>query len=212
MMRVRVNFDKTEAMRFTGHLDLYRTWERTLRRAGLPLEYSQGFKPHPRLQIAAALPLGFTSSNDLMDIWLEDELPISFIQSCIQAVLPPGLQLNSLTEVPLNQPALQSLLTASEYQITFLESIPDLDQRVQALTQHTSILIERRGKRHDLRPLLLSVEILLPIAEGQQRLKTLLRTDASHHARPDELVNAMGIPVEKALFHRFGLHFDQEHT
>lgn len=212
MMRIRVNFDKTEAMRFTGHLDLYRTWERTLRRAGLPLAYSQGFKPHPRLQIAAALPLGFTSSNDLMDIWLEDALPISFIHSYIQPALPPGLQLNSLTEVPLNQPALQSLLIASEYQITFLESMPDLDQQVLALTQHTSILIERRGKRYDLRPLLLSIEILLPNAEGQQRLKTLLRTDASHHARPDELVNAMGIPAEKALFHRLGLHFNQEHT
>jgi len=210
MMRVRVNFDKTEAMRFTGHLDLYRTWERTLRRAGLPLAYSQGFKPHPRLQIAAALPLGFTSSNDLMDIWLEDELPISLIQSCILPALPPGLQLNSLTEVPLNQPALQSLLTASEYQINFLEPIPDLEQRVQALTNQASIPIERRGKKSDLRPLLLSIEILG--ANGQQHLKTLLRTDATLHARPDELVNAMGIPVEKALFHRLRLHFNQELT
>lgn len=211
-MRVRVNFDKTEAMRFTGHLDLYRTWERTLRRAGLPLAYSQGFKPHPRLQIAAALPLGFTSSNDLMDIWLEDKLPISFIQSCIQAALPPGLHLNSLTDVPLNQPALQALLTASEYQITFLESIPDLGKRVQVLTQRASLLIERRGKCYDLRPLLLSIEVLLPNAEGQQRLKTLLRTDATLHARPDELVNAIGIPPERALFHRLGLHFNQEIT
>jgi radical SAM-linked protein len=212
MMRVRVNFDKTEEMRFTGHLDLYRTWERTLRRAGLPLAYSQGFKPHPRLQIAAALPLGFTSSNDLMDIWLEEKLPISFIQSCILAALPPGLQLNSLTEVPLNQPALQSLLTASEYQITFLESILDLEQRVQALTKHSSILIERRGKNYDLRPLLLSIEILIHNADEQQRLKTLLRTDSALHARPDELVNAMGIPAEKALFHRLKLHFNQELT
>lgn len=210
MMRVRVNFDKTEAMRFTGHLDLYRTWERTLRRAGLPLAYSRGYKPHPRLQIAAALPLGFTSSNDLMDIWLEDELPISFIQSCIQAALPPGLYLNSLTEVPLNQPALPALLSASEYQITFLETIPYLDQRIQELTRQASLLIERRGKNYDLRPLLLSIEVLLPNAEGKQRLKTLLRTDAIRHARPDELVTAMGIPSEKALFHRLGLHFNQK--
>jgi len=212
MMRVRINFDKTEAMRFTGHLDLYRTWERTLRRAGLPLAYSQGFKPHPRIQIAAALPLGFTSSNDLMDIWLEDELPISLIQSCILPALPPGLRLNSLTEVPLNQPALQSLLTASEYQINFLEPIPDLEQRVQALTNQSSIPIERRGKKHDLRPLLLSIEIIIHNPEGQQSLKTLLRTDATLHARPDELVNAMGIPAEKALFHRLRLHFNQELT
>jgi radical SAM-linked protein len=49
-------------MRYTGHLDLYRTWERTLRRAGLPLAYSQGFKPHPRIVLACALPLGCTTA------------------------------------------------------------------------------------------------------------------------------------------------------
>jgi hypothetical protein len=104
------------------------------------------------------------------------------------------------------------LLTASEYQITFLESILDLEQRVQALTKHSSILIERRGKNYDLRPLLLSIEILIHNADEQQRLKTLLRTDSALHARPDELVNAMGIPAEKALFHRLKLHFNQELT
>jgi|DewCreStandDraft_4_1066084.scaffolds.fasta_scaffold00001_31 radical SAM-linked protein len=210
MMRIRVNFDKTEEMRFTGHLDLYRTWERTLRRAGLPLAYSQGFKPHPRLQIAAALPLGFTSSNDLMDIWLEDELPLSSIQSKILAAIPPGLQLNSLVQVPLNQPALQSLLTASEYQITFLEPISDLDQRVQALLQKPCIVIERRGKSFDLRPLILSIAGVSPNPDGRQQLITLLRTDATLHARPDEMVTAMGISPEKALFHRLRLYFNQD--
>ena len=61
-------------MRFTGHLDLHRAWERTFRRAGLPLAYSQGFNPHPRLNLASALPLGFTSEGEVIDVWLEQDL------------------------------------------------------------------------------------------------------------------------------------------
>ena len=55
-MRARITFAKTEAMRYTGHLDLARALERTLRRAGLPLSYTQGFTPRARLHLACALP------------------------------------------------------------------------------------------------------------------------------------------------------------
>jgi radical SAM-linked protein len=72
-MRFRIAFAKTNAMRFTSHLDLQRTWERTIRRARLPLSYSQGFNPRPKINLAAALPLGFTSSCEIAEIWLDDE-------------------------------------------------------------------------------------------------------------------------------------------
>ncbi len=64
-IRYRLRFHKTEAMRFTGHLDLHRALERTIRRSGLPLAYTRGFSPHPRLQLAAALPLGFVSRAEV---------------------------------------------------------------------------------------------------------------------------------------------------
>ncbi len=53
-MRLRITFSKQGALRYTGHLDLHKIWERTARRAGLPLAYSQGFHPHPQIQLAAA--------------------------------------------------------------------------------------------------------------------------------------------------------------
>jgi uncharacterized protein (DUF2344 family) len=72
-MRIRAEFAKTEAMRFTSHLDLYRAWERLLRRAGLPLQFSQGYNPRPKLQLAAPLPLGMTSQVEIIDFWLSGE-------------------------------------------------------------------------------------------------------------------------------------------
>ena len=72
--RYRLTFGKEERIRFTGHLDIHRAWERTFRRAGLPLAYRQGFNPRPRLNIGSALPLGHSSTAELMDFWLEEEL------------------------------------------------------------------------------------------------------------------------------------------
>ena len=72
-MRLRIAFSKTGALRYTGHLDLHKLWERTARRAGLPLAYSQGFHPLPKIQLAAALPLGFSARAELVDIWLDAE-------------------------------------------------------------------------------------------------------------------------------------------
>ena len=69
-MRLRLTFTKTGSLKYTGHLNLHRTLERTFRRAGLPLAYSQGFNPQPRMNLAEALPLGITSECEVMDVWL----------------------------------------------------------------------------------------------------------------------------------------------
>ena len=73
--RCRIRFAKTEAMRYIGHLDLHRAWERLARRARLPLAYTAGYHPHPRIQIGSALPLGVTGDNELVDLWLDREMP-----------------------------------------------------------------------------------------------------------------------------------------
>ena len=83
--RVRICFAKTDAMRFIGNLDLFKAWERACRRAGLPLAYSQGYNPQPKLNLASALPLGFTSQAELIDIWLEQPLPLEAIESGLRS-------------------------------------------------------------------------------------------------------------------------------
>ncbi|MCX8063469.1 MAG: hypothetical protein N3D16_12890, partial [Anaerolineales bacterium] len=112
-----------------------------------------------------------------------------------------------LFQVALNEPSLQSLLKASEYQITFIETIPDLPERIEGIIKSQHLIIQRKGRNFDLRPLLLSIELLPIDSHRLQRVHTLLQTDTSTHARPDELVHAIGIQPEKALFHRLKLHF-----
>jgi radical SAM-linked protein len=91
-MRIRITFIKQGALRYTGHLDLHRLWERAARRAGLPLAYSQGFHPQPKMNMAAALPLGFSSRCEVMDMRLERDMSLEDLPTRLNETLPSGLQ------------------------------------------------------------------------------------------------------------------------
>jgi len=207
LTRLRITFAKTSAMRYTGHLDLHRAWERTFRRAGLPLAYSQGYNPHPRLNLASALPLGFTSQSEILDAWIEQDLPIPQVLERLQPALPPGLQITQIEITDLHAPALQTILDASEFEITFLESIPNLDERVSALLAATSLPRRKRDKDYDLRPLIQAVEYLPATDSGLPRLLVRLSAQASATGRPEELIEALGLDPTTARVQRVRLIF-----
>jgi radical SAM-linked protein len=209
-MRIRITFAKTEAMRFTSHLDLHRAWERTFRRAGLPLAYTQGFSPHPRLNLASALPLGFTGEAEVLDAWLETDLPILKIIEQLQTALPPGIIIMSVNEVDLRLPALQSILIANEYLITLLEPGDGLQQKVEELLGSPSIFREWRGKPYDLRPLVLELAILDHVPGGQQQLRARLSAREGATGRPEEVLEALGIQPTAACIHRTHLIFSED--
>jgi radical SAM-linked protein len=205
--RLRLTFAKTEAMRFTGHLDLHHTWERTFRRAGLPLAYSQGFNPHPRLNLASALPLGFTSEGEVMDVWLEQEMALEEVKAALLQALPPGLQVLKIQAIDPQRPALQSELEASEFTITLLTPCQDLEGRCQAVLQAASLRRVRREKDYDLRPLILALETLPGDEQGRQRLFLRLAARQGATGRPEEVMAAMGIQSEQARTQRTRLIF-----
>ncbi len=206
-MRIRIHFSKTEAMRYTGHLDLHRAWERWIRRAGLPLAYSQGFRPHPHINLGSALPLGFTSQDEVVDIWLEVEIPQEQIDEVLQHAAPPGMQVNSVIAVDEHLPTLQSLLQAAEYEITLLEPLPELDARLEQLCRAESLPRQRRGKSYDLRPLVHALRRLPDDPSGQQRLLAVLSARENATGRPEEVVLALGGEPALARIHRTRLIF-----
>jgi len=208
-MRVRVAFAKTEAMRFTSHLDLQRAWERTFRRAALPLSYTQGFRPHPRLNIASALPLGFTSEGEVLDAWLEQTIPLQNIQKILEQTLPPGLKIFNIQEINYHAPALQSELEAAEFTITLLEPAADLASRVEELLTAEHLSRQRRQKSYDLRPLILRLCVQPEDDQGRQRLLAILSAREGSTGRPEEVVAALGLSPGKVRIHRKWLIFHQ---
>ncbi|HRJ45110.1 MAG TPA: TIGR03936 family radical SAM-associated protein, partial [Caldilineaceae bacterium] len=107
--RVRLTYEKGEAIKFIGHQDEFRLWERTLRRADLPLLYKQGFNPQPHIQFAAPLGLGMTGRAEQIDVTFSPPVPLDELAGRIREKLPPGALLHGLAEVELKTKALQGL-------------------------------------------------------------------------------------------------------
>jgi radical SAM-linked protein len=201
-MRIRITFSKTDAMRYNGHLDLFRSWERTFRRSGLPLAYSQGFHPQPRLNLACALPLGFTSECEILDAWLECDLPPQKAYQIIEDVLPPGLEMHGVEIVDGQAPALQTQVASVVYVITLLDDIPDLDERLQRTASAEHLPRQRRNKSYDLRPLIEQISLLPKNDDGKRRLRIQLSARESATGRPEEILDEMGIKFESTRIHR----------
>src|SRR5215213_5158695 len=155
-MRIRITFAKQGALRYTGHLDLHKLWERAARRAELPLAYSQGFHPQPKMNIAAALPLGFSSSCEVIDMRLEHEIPLEGLRERLQQTLPTGIQVSVVESVADNLPALQTQVVSAEYEVSLTEPVngSELKPKMDSAMESDSIIRERRGKTYDLRPLI----------------------------------------------------------
>ena len=205
-MRIQITFSKQGALRYTGHLDLHKLWERAARRVELPLAYSQGFHPQPKMNIAAALPLGFSSRCEVLDMRLEHDIPLDGLQEKLQETLPTGIRVFAIESVDERAPALQTQVTSAEYEVTLTEAVDgsDLKRKVDSVMESDSIIRERRGKTYNLRPLIEELKLL-------SESKIFMRLTAKEGAtgRPDEVMDELGIPVEDARVERTALHFQE---
>jgi len=204
-MRIRITFSKTEAMRYTSHLDLHRAWERTFRRAKLPLAYSQGFHPQPRLNLASALPLGITSDCELLDAWLDIPNTVDLVLTSLAKAAPPGIKINHIEEITGRLPALQTQVVSAEYSIKLLDPVPDLAHRLDMLVTSKSLPRQRRGKDYDLRPLIETVSPLPLDKYGCQCFHVRLSAREAATGRPEELLAELNIPLEAAYIQRTAL-------
>lgn len=204
-MRIRLTFRKTEAMRYTGHLDLQRAWERLFRRARLPLAYSSGFHPQARLNLACALPLGFTSQCELLDAWLESPQPLEVIYSAVAQAAPPGIEIIHLEEITERLPALQTQVNAADFTVTLLDTVQNLAEALEGLLNSPSLPRVRRNKNYDLRPLIEECTLLTLTETGQQRFHLRLSAREAATGRPEEVLAVLNIPLESTRIHRTGL-------
>jgi radical SAM-linked protein len=207
-MRVRITFSKQGALRYTGHLDLHKLWERAARRASLPLAYSQGFHPQAKLSIAAALPLGFSSRCEIMDFRLNEDLALEEISSRLKGTLPPDIQILNIESVDERAPALQTQIVSASYEAHLTEPVegPELTRKVEQIMMAESLPRERRGKPYDLRPLIEMLSVVTE-ANGKSWLRMTLAAREGATGRPEEVLDALGIAPDTARVERTRLIF-----
>ena len=214
-MRLRITFSKSGALRYTGNLDLHSIWERTARRAGVQLLYTQGFHPGPKIQLASALPLGFIGCAEIVDMWINEPgnpLDRPYKARCgtryyleiLQPAAPPGLVISSVEFVEERGPALQTQMVSAEYEVTFLDPVdePTLMKGISALLGAATLSRERRGKTYDLRPLIEFLELLPADGFGTLRLSMRLAARQGATGRPEEVLDTLAIPFETTRIER----------
>ncbi|HWR22831.1 MAG TPA: TIGR03936 family radical SAM-associated protein [Feifaniaceae bacterium] len=171
-MRIIANFHKGEPVRFISHLDVMRLLQRAMRRAGLPLKFSQGFNPHPVMAFASALALGYTSDAEWLDVQLLSPVaPEAFVLR-MNAALPEGLRILRALEIDERLPTLTALLQRADYGVTlFLQTPEDREKLASGVEAFLSgpIVVTKRTKggmkQVDIRPQLLSLILTGPDTE-----------------------------------------------
>jgi radical SAM family uncharacterized protein/radical SAM-linked protein len=180
VQRIRIWHSKMGDLRLVSHLDLLRLFDRAVRRAAIPISFSGGFHPSPRIMPANALSLGFTSGGELVEFDLTTPMTVPDFQRLLQAQLPEGMTIVRAEEVPISTRPGTVLLDRAEYEITLQRSpdeeleLPvapdwaDLVARILAtpeiLTDHTT----KSGRVYpvNLRDRLFELELL--VTEGNQ--------------------------------------------
>jgi radical SAM-linked protein len=214
--RVRITFRKEGALTYVSHLDLMRTWERAIRRARLPLAYTQGFSPHPRIAMAAPLPVGVTGQRELIDLWLDGRTAPEEVLRALRAAPTPGLEPVAAEEVSDKLPSLQSSLASAMYEVAFAPGALVLDEvraRIsELLSLETLEWEEQRGekvRRYDLRATILGLTVRRKPSEGAV-LAMHLSLEEGRTGRPAQVLAALGVEAQPVEVSRMSVVLREE--
>lgn len=186
MKSVRIRFEKTGRAKYMSHLDLNRTMTRALRRAALPVWYTEGFNRHPYITFAAPLSLGYEGLRESMDFRLEEDVDMAEVVSRLNAVMPQGLRVVEAGEAVMKP----GELAASRWRLWFSCPRPALE----ALLAQDSILVEKRTKKKqlkemDIRPYLSDVSL---DEEGEEtRMEVTLPCSGDTTVNPSLILSAL---------------------
>ncbi len=223
-MLIRMQFRKTRAGRFLSHLDLMHTWERVIRRSGLPLGFTQGFNPHPKMNFASALAVGTTSDAEYMDLDFNEDLTLEQIQAALFPAIPPAFEVVDMKIVQQKKvPSLMSIIQRATYtlRLEYVSEVTqaELDLAVEAFWKMEENIIYRYKKDSkdkkavNIRPGVYSIQ--LQREEGTDdkhaQLEIVVQSGNDGNIRPEEvaygLMNA-GMPfvAQVVRIHRTGLY------
>jgi radical SAM-linked protein len=210
--RFRVRFRKAERVRYISHLDVLRAWERSIRRAGLPLTYSQGFTPHPKIAFASPLPLGFVGEAEIMDVTLDERVEACEFEERLAAQTTDDLALLSAVEVPAVGPPPQATLLWSDYEVAVTGVSADEAEDVVSGFLALDVFDwtedrNERTRRYNLRE---GVGLLAVERRGDTLvLRMRLKSDKQMTARPEQVVAALFPGAVAGVYRRVGLVLEE---
>lgn len=195
-MRIIARFEKNNSVRFVSHLDIQRLFHRAMRRAELPIAYSNGFNPHPLMSFATALSVGVTSEAEWFDVKLTEHMDPSVFMERLNAMLPDGFAIKEACEDSAALPSLSVMMAAAMYKVKAVADDNDYSMLQNSIENMMSgsIMVKKRGKggarEVNLRPLIRKIE-LIDVIDNYAELMVLGRLSASESLNMDLLLNRL---------------------
>ncbi|MEQ6903116.1 TIGR03936 family radical SAM-associated protein [Nocardioides sp. YIM 152588] len=189
VQKLRIQYAKRGRLRFTSHRDVSRAIERAVVRARIPMAYSSGFHPHPRISYAGASPTGAASEAEYVELGLAEALDPAGVGRELDAALPDGLDVVAVADSATSRGgSLSDLLTGSRWRID-LGSGEGLDEAVRAFLEAESIVVERMTKKglrsFDCRAAVVSLRV------ADDGALDLLLEHAVPAVRPDDVLTGL---------------------
>lgn len=150
MMKARLKFNKSGSMKFIGHLDIMRYFQKAIRRADIDVAYSQGFSPHQLLSFASPLGVGLTSDSEYMDIQLNSMVSAEDMKNRLNEVMSDEIQVLEVKVLPETSKTAMSILAAADYQLSLKDGYPVIDDFVSKFREflaQDSIEITKKTKK-----------------------------------------------------------------
>lgn len=214
--KVRLQWSKSEGVRFTSHLDVIRMFDRTFRKAKIPVEYSLGFSPHQKVSFGPPLPIGFVSGAEYLDLQLETPFKEDFLVK-LNSSLPDGFKFLQAKVILGKTVSLSESINLAGYEVELTFSLEQIQTRTAFVLEKKNLTVSRVKKKSvqelDIRPFILSLEAEKINAE-KTNLKMGLVLTPLGYARPQEVLRyGLGMDekeIFRLLLKRTGLYCKRE--
>jgi radical SAM-linked protein len=205
MIRLRLQYTKLGKIRFLSHRDIARVWERTIRRVGLPIAYSEGFSPRPRLHFGLALSVAHESEAEYLDIDLREPVELGGLAEDLSSILPDGMDVVAVSEIPRSAESLQGEVDLVTWSFLLPDvTVGELSARVAEWLARDTVVVSiiRKGKSTtaDVRAVVEELTVGPGTADGAELVAVLSTRPRS--IRPAELLASFDPPLSEGRVRR----------
>ncbi|MGE4284072.1 MAG: TIGR03936 family radical SAM-associated protein [Clostridia bacterium] len=214
MSKIRLKYTREEPVKYISHLDFMRTFQRAMKRAEIPIAYSQGFNPHPMLSFGLPLSVGVTSEAEYMEIELREDMDAAILLEKLNKALPMGIRIVNSTILDERSGKVSGIIALADYRVMVdlkKELDFDLEERVRDFLRLDEIIIEKEGKKGtklvDIRSDIHQLSVEKKAQSGIIMFDMRLSAGSTSNLKPELVLEALqkhieGFEVDYAAVHR----------
>lgn len=193
VLKIRIKFQKYGTMKFIGHLDIMRYFQKAMRRADIDICYTEGYSPHQVMSFAAPLGVGITSDGEYLDIEVHSSNSSKSCMKNLNQVMVDGIKVIDYVKLPEKSPSAMSIVAGADYSVSFREGYEvdfPWEEKFHEFMKQKSITILKKTKKSekevDIKPLIYSYGI----ENGVMHLS--LATGSANNLKPELIMDAFG--------------------